>query len=205
MPWRRAARNEKRHQGFQLTEAFSMIWSRLFAPKRESQRDAAVLYRAIVAQARQPVFYTAYGVPDSVDGRFELLSLHMFTVLHRLKSGAPEARELGQTLFDTMFGDMDRSLREMGAGDLGVGKRVRAMAEGLYGRMAAYEAGLTDEAAMTAALRRNLYGTLRDREPAVAALQGLGTYLRASVERLASCPVDQLAAGNVTFPDVPPV
>src|SRR5258708_13546969 len=93
----------------------------------------------------------------------------MFAILYRLKAETGAAG-LSQDLFDTMFADMDRSLREMGVGDLGVGRRVRAMAEALYGRMAAYEAGLAaDDATLSAALRRDLYGSLRAGAPAAGA------------------------------------
>jgi cytochrome b pre-mRNA-processing protein 3 len=181
-----------------------MILSRLFKTKASLEEVAASLYRTLVAQARQPRFYADYGVPDSVDGRFELLGLHMFFVLHRLKAGDAAAAELAQVLFDTMFGDMDRSLREMGAGDLGVGKRVRAMAEGLYGRMAAYEAGLaTDDTALAAALRRNLYGTVKEGEPSAAALRGLCAYIRETAQHVGGQTQAQLAQGEITFPAVP--
>lgn len=184
-----------------------MNW-RLF-PSRESKSVgvvAASLYRAVVEQSRRPDFYTGYGVPDSLDGRFELIALHMFVVLHRLKDGDEAARRLSQDLFDTMFGDMDRSLREMGVGDLGVGKRVRAMAEALYGRIAAYEAGIAgDDAVLTAALQRNLYGTLKGGEPRATAGAALCAYLRAAVRELAAQPPARLAAGDVMFPPIPPL
>jgi cytochrome b pre-mRNA-processing protein 3 len=167
-------------------------------------QHAAALYRTIVEQARQPIFYTAYGVPDTLDGRFEVIALHMFLVLHRLKTDDPAARELSQVLFDTMFGDMDRSLREMGVTDLGVGRRVRAMAEGLYGRMAAYEAGLAaEDSVMAPALRRNLYGTLGDAEPTAAALSAACRYVRTAARELAVLPLQRLMAGDVMFPAVP--
>lgn len=167
---------------------------------------AASLYRAVVAQARQPVFYAAYGVPDTLDGRFELIALHMFLVLHRLKSGDEPARQLAQELFDTMFADMDRSLREMGVGDLGVGRRVRAMGEALYGRIAAYEAGLEgDDSVLTAGLRRNLYGTLKGSEPPAAALSAWCGYLRAAVRELAGQEMPRLLSGDITFPAILPL
>src|SRR5258708_38562126 len=127
----------------------------------------------------------------------------MFAILYRLKAETGAAG-LSQDLFDTMFADMDRSLREMGVGDLGVGRRVRAMAEALYGRMAAYEAGLAaDDATLSAALRRNLYGSLGADAPAAGA--ALCAYVRSSVRNLAGQSVEQLRTGNVTFPEVPPV
>jgi cytochrome b pre-mRNA-processing protein 3 len=176
-----------------------MVLTRLFGSKRNEVAER--LYDAIVAQARQPAFYANYGVPDTVDGRFEMISLHMFLVLHRLKREGPAAAELAQDLFDTMFDDMDRSLREMGAGDLGVGKRVRAMGEGLYGRIAAYEAGLAaGDAELTEALRRNLFGTV---ESTLVVAGPLCAYIRAAAAILAEQPAASLACGTVRFPPVP--
>src|SRR5262245_1412590 len=154
--------------------------SRLFR-RAPAVPDAAPLYAAAVAQARQPAFYAQQGVPDTVDGRFELVALHVFLVLQRLKA-EPQAAPFAQGLFDTMFGDMDRNLREMGVGDLSVGKKVKAMAQGLYGRIAAYETGLTEgDAALQGALRRNLYGTLPDAAaPTEAQLAAMAAYLRTS-------------------------
>ena len=83
---------------------------------------AESLYTNAVAAARNEVFYAEYGVPDTVDGRFEMISLHVYVLLRRLKSLGAEGKKLSQNLFDTMFDDMDRTLREMGAGDLGVGR-----------------------------------------------------------------------------------
>lgn len=85
--------------------------------------SAHSLYLRVVAQARQPAFYADFGVPDTVDGRFDLVVLHVFLVLHRLKQDHPQASDLAQALFDTLFQDMDQSLRELGAGDMG-GKSV---------------------------------------------------------------------------------
>ncbi len=156
--------------------------------------SAAILYATVVAQARQPGFYAVHGVPDTVDGRFEMIALHMFLVLRRLK--AASEGEMAQQLFDTMFRDMDRSLREMGAGDLGVGHRVRAMAEGLYGRMAAYEAGLHgDDEILAAALRRNVFGTVPEPGPTPAALRSLCDYLRLAMANLRGLPISEVCAG----------
>src|SRR5262245_5163238 len=99
------------------------------------------LYARIVEQARCATFYAEGGVPDTLDGRFEMVALHCFLLLRRLKDGG-QAQRLGQAIVDLMFDDMDAALREMGAGDLGVGRRVRRMAEGFRGRTAAYDHGL---------------------------------------------------------------
>ena len=168
--------------------------------RRDRQRIARSLYGSSVTAARACNFYAQWGVPDTVQGRFEMIALHMFLVLQRLKAAGED--ELAQQLFDTMFADMDHSLREMGAGDLGVGRRVRAMAEGLYGRIAAYEAGLDDggDRELAAALRRNLFGTVPDPGPSAVALQSLCGYLRAAALNLRSQSAAAIAAGSLQFP-----
>lgn len=174
---------------------------RLFQGARPAGQAAESLYATVVAQARRPEFYAAWDVPDTVDGRFDMIALHMFLVLHRLKQDGAAAAETSQALFDAMFADMDRSLREMGAGDLGVGRRVRAMAEGLYGRIAAYEAGLAaDDVALAAALRRNVFGTVPDPGPPVRAMSALCGYLRAAASALARQDARQIVKGRVEFP-----
>lgn len=154
------------------------------------------LYTAAVTQARRPEFYRDAEVPDSLDGRFDLVALHVFLVLRRLKAEGEAGRELGQAVFDVFVADMDQSLREMGVGDLGVGRRVKAMAQGLYGRLAAYEAGLASEAALAAALRRNLYGTVRPSDEAVVRM---AAYVCREAESLAVRPFAALAAGDLVF------
>ena len=164
--------------------------------QRRTQRVAALAaYARIVERARDPSFYVDWGVPDTLDGRFELLALHAFLVLNRLKR-EPAASAFAQELFDTMFADLDGALREMGAGDLGVGRRVKAMAQGFYGRIAAYERGLGKEPELLAALRRNLFGTAApsDEKLALAA-----AYVRRQVGALSAQPVAALMAGLVAF------
>ena len=130
---------------------------------RSSKAQVAVdrIYRIAVDQARTSDLYEKYGVPDTVDGRFEMVTLHIFLVLRRLKGAKSPGRDISQALFDYMFEDMDLSLREMGAGDMGIGKRVKAMVQAFYGRVASYEDGLTatgDE--LTKAIERNVFGTV---------------------------------------------
>ncbi|MCC7273823.1 MAG: ubiquinol-cytochrome C chaperone family protein [Alphaproteobacteria bacterium] len=178
-----------------------MRLARLFTRKDRHARAAADLYLAVVGQARAPAFYARLAVPDTLDGRFELIALHAFLVLHRLADAPGRTRELGQALFDLLFADMDRNLREMGAGDLGVGKRVQRMAEAFYGRIAAYREGLAgDDAALRAAVRRNLYGTVIDR-PAPAA--AMAAYMRAATTLLAAQDLAALESGRVRFPAPP--
>ncbi len=168
---------------------------------RRNERRAAVhaAYGRIVEQARHPAFYLDWGVPDTLDGRFEVLALHAFLVLNRLKREASMTSAFAQDLFDTMFADLDRGLREMGASDIGVGRHVKAMARAFYGRIAAYEPGLADDAALRAALRRNLYGTVSPSEEQVATL---ASYMRRQAQALAAQPVAALLAGELTFAPV---
>ena len=108
--------------------------------------------------ARQPAYFDRFAVADDVDGRFDMLSL-VVAIMRRLKKMGESGRVLSQQLFDTMFADMDLSLREMGAGDIGVSKRVRVMAEAFIGRLDVYLVAIdaADRAALSAALKRNLF------------------------------------------------
>jgi len=114
------------------------------------------IYGMIVTQAREPLFYRDLGVPDTVNGRFDLLLLHLWLVLRRLKSVAA-GTALSQALFDHFCGDMDDNLREMGVGDLAVPKRMQAFGEAFYGRSTAYDMALTDgHEALAQALCKNI-------------------------------------------------
>jgi cytochrome b pre-mRNA-processing protein 3 len=162
-------------------------------------REAATrAYGAVVEYARRPVFFTDFDVPDTIDGRFELICLHAFLYLHRLKSEGDPGAALGQFFFDLMFADFDRSLRELGTGDLSVGREVKQMAQAFYGRIHAYESGLdaAADADLHAALRRNLYGTAA---PSDAQLGAMATYLRDEAARLVRQDAAELLAGTVTF------
>jgi cytochrome b pre-mRNA-processing protein 3 len=128
---------------------------------RQSSPDRNIrdLYGAIVAQARAPAFYTGYGVPDAVQGRFDLIVLHLVLVLAGLGQEDGPARAIGQKLFDEFCRDLDDNLREMGVGDLAVPKRMKSFAEAFYGRQAAYLAALaaSDQRELENALARNIF------------------------------------------------
>ena len=129
-----------------------MILSKLFARKPDT---AMRLYEAIVASARQEKFYTEMDVPDTLDGRFDMIVLHLFLVLDRLRG---EAGDMKQKLTDVFFKDLDRTLREMGVGDLSVAKKIRPMAEAFAGRIKAYALALEQgDETLIGALRRNVY------------------------------------------------
>jgi cytochrome b pre-mRNA-processing protein 3 len=163
-----------------------------------SAREAAdIAYRRVVEQARQAVFFTDYGVPDTLDGRFELICLHAFLYLHRLKADRPQASPFCQSFFDRMFADFDRSMREMGVGDLSVGKQVKRMARAFYGRILSYEAGLAgDDSALAVALTRNVFGTVSAPE---CAADDMAAYVRRAVRALRSQPTADLLVGDISF------
>jgi cytochrome b pre-mRNA-processing protein 3 len=163
---------------------------------RSSTRDAADLaYRCVAEQARRPIFFTEYGVPDTVDGRFELICLHAFLYLYRLKAERPRPSRLCQEFFDRMFADFDLAMREMGTGDLSVGKQVKRMARAFYGRISAYEKGLAgDDSALHAALARNVFGTVPGWTPGPMA-----SYVRDAVRELGGQPAAELLAGRIVF------
>jgi len=184
-----------------------MIFSRLFKADA-AQLKGRDLYEAAVQQARQPVFYAELGIPDTLDGRFEAILLHVWLVLRRIRlANVPTdalsvaSGKVSQAVFDSMIGDMDRSLREMGVGDLRVGKRVKAMAKSFYGHVQAYDAGLEGSTAdLTAALRRNVYGTSELEAAALdGAVDGLVQYVEKAVSLLDNQPIEAIIDGKVTF------
>jgi cytochrome b pre-mRNA-processing protein 3 len=124
----------------------------LFSRSKQRRESAARIYAALLARAREPVFFARLGVPDSLDGRFDLLTLHAWLVLERLPAG----RGLAQDLIDTIFTGFDEALRELGAGDIAMLRRMKQFAGAFYGRLEAYGEA-QDEAALAAALSRNLY------------------------------------------------
>ena len=120
-----------------------MLWpfNHFRKPREPLRGTIEAIYGMIVTQAREPSFYRDLGVPDTVNGRFDLLVLHLWMVLRRLKSLEGGA-DLSQVLFDRFCDDMDANLREMGVGDLTVPKRMQAFGEAFYGRAAAYDRAL---------------------------------------------------------------
>ncbi len=168
----------------------------LFGQSKPDVRVKAA-YDAIVSAAREPALYREYGVPDTFDGRFESLVLHMHLVLRRLKGGPQSASRFAQNLFDTMFDAMDVDLREMGAGDMGVGKRVKDMARAFYGRAAAYDAALDDpERALPQALERNLLATT---EVDPETVKQLTRYVREQIEHLQGLSVETIMSADLSF------
>ena len=170
----------------------------IFKLFRRTPRDTiACLYGTIVAQARLPAFYQIYGVPDTVNGRLEMIMLHTVLFLRRLESEAVPIRALGQGLFDQFCRDMDDSMREMGVGDLAVPRNMRRIGEAFYGRQAAYRVALEapDDEPLAAALDRNVFADGAESGPALR----LAVYVREAVRRLAA--QDGFESAQLAFPD----
>lgn len=168
---------------------------RLF--RKSAATDAVyAVYSAIVAQSRQPRFYADWGVPDTVTGRFDMICLHLALLFRRLRNEGKDVAAFSQGVFDLFFRDMDRSLREMGAGDLGVPKKIRKMGNIFYGLLASLNEAMdrNDPAAVEAVLVRNVFGG----QPAEGAAP-LAAYLIAEARKLAAQPVDSITAGRIAL------
>lgn len=172
---------------------------------RRSETRATIerLYGAIVAQARQPAFYTDFCVPDTVEGRLELMMLHTFLLCRRLSGGTPAERAVSQEVFDLFLADLDRTLREMGIGDLSVPKKMKKIGRAFYDRTAAYDAALADPAGdLAQVLARNIFDRYEGATPAgaAAAMAALADYVRASEAALAAQPQEAFLRGEAAFP-----
>lgn len=175
------------------------LLARSRGPRPDEAAPAAFrLYQRIVEQARQPIFYTQLAVPDTPDGRFDMVMVHAALVLRRLRQDRDATADAAQALFDLMFADMDQNLREMGVGDLAVGKRVKAMAQAFYGRLASYGSALDagDDRQLADALRRNVY---RHCEATAASVERLARYVAREAAALDEVPAAALIAGEVRF------
>lgn len=171
-------------------------FARWFSPASDVTR-AHALYIALVGQARQPFFYEKLGVPDTLDGRFDMILLHLSLYVERMKNEDASYQPLTGMLLETFVQDMDRSLREMGIGDTGVAKRVKKMANALNGRLSIY-AGCDNAETLKEALRRNVYGTID--EVSDDLLNQLTDYVtRAQASLAAQAPAD-LASASFRFP-----
>lgn len=173
---------------------------------RSSNNSVYAVYGSAVAQARDPAFYLDVPVPDTVDGRFEMIILHVFLLIDRLRGQGDKATDLCQQLFDTLFDDMDRSLREMGVGDLSVGKKINTMAEAFYGRAGAYQDALDkeDREELIAALTRNIFPEVSTENVSRDGIDKLADYLVANRLELAGQAVDDIIVGKITFVPLAP-
>jgi cytochrome b pre-mRNA-processing protein 3 len=168
--------------------------------RRSGTSSTDKLYGSIVAQARLPVFYRSIGIPDSLEGRFALLSLHLFAVLHRLKGEGAPALALAQELVDRFSKDMETVLRELGVSDLRIPKRVRDLTASSLALLEGYETAYTEgDTAFAASIAASLP---LDPEHAGPSSERLASYLRASVKQLEQQPLASLQEGTLDFPEV---
>lgn len=152
------------------------------------------LHAEIAAAARDPVFFGAYSISDTFEGRFEVLTLHAWLALHRLSALPPPAPELAQDLTDMVFRHFDVALRELGVGDTSVPKHMCRLAEAFLGRCAAYDAAQrAGSEALLAALARNVYAGAGD-------ARRLAHYVEAADRALACAPIAAFSRGPVPFP-----
>ena len=173
----------------------------VFGLFRRRSRDAEhKVYCEIVAQARQPAFYSALLVPDTVDGRFDMIIAHAVLFFRRLRNENAEVSEFSQNVFDLFFHDMDASLREMGVSDTRVPKKIKAMGEAFYGRADAYIPAIDadDDKALAAALGRNIY---TDTKEPVAQLR-LARYLIAAARNLENLSTKDLVGAAISWPGI---
>lgn len=164
------------------------------------RKQAAGLYQAALAQSRNPAFYDALGVADTMDGRFDLLCLHVFLLIDRLDRFSTEGRKLGQALFDAMFKRMDLDLREMGIGDLGVPKHMQKMMKAFNGRRHVYYTALQNgnTPALELAIARNVFRIEGEAVP--SGVEPLADYMERSYEILNAATLEDFQFAHIGFP-----
>jgi cytochrome b pre-mRNA-processing protein 3 len=175
-----------------------MAFADFFRRSRPHEDAALTLYRSMVEKARDPAFYAALGVPDTVNGRFDMLVIHAMLVLRRLRGGGVLADQTGKAMLELLFRDMDQSLREMGIGDMGVGRHIKKMAKAMFGRADAYEAGLDsgEPGAIAQVLKDNIY---RQGAPAEAVVAQMADYMRRADAHTQREDVAEIAAGRINL------
>jgi cytochrome b pre-mRNA-processing protein 3 len=171
----------------------------IFGLFRGRDRNLAIadgLYAAVAEASRNPALYRELGVPDTIDGRFDCLTVHAFLVVRRLRELPSPADELAQDLVNAIFRQFDAALRELGVGDLTVPKRMKDMAAAFAGRTKAYDEAFADDDALLAALRRNVYGAAA---ASAGQAEGLLRYVRDSASLLSGQGFDAFVAGRPAF------
>lgn len=168
-----------------------------FFRKRDPyERAGFELYGKAVTAARNPYLFEALGVPDTIDGRFDAICLHVFLLIRHITAQGETARPLAQAVFDAMFNDMDINLREMGVSDLSVGKRNRAMWEAFHGRSAAYTQAWDAPGQLAVSIARNVW---RGADPPSGAAEAMARLAYAQADHLATQPLQALSRGIVSL------
>ncbi len=208
---------------------FGFLFKGFSRYSKVDQLAADDMYAAALSHSRMPDFYIRYGVPDSFDGRFEMLVLHIYLIFYKLRKHK-KYKDLSQCVFNRTFKDMELTLREIGVGDVGIPKHMKKMMYAFNGRMHAYRqaiemgnkkdgvmvnaadtgsfgSGSSDEGnsdksgddLLFAALRRNVYGTVEKVSKAVVV--DMEEYVLATLKHLDALDTDFFALGNVSFID----
>ncbi len=178
------------------------MFSWLFSSSK-SKKTAYKLYGKLVDQAREPAFYKDFGVDDTIDGRFDMIVLHLFIVERRLSLEGDATALIRRQLQEAMFADMDRSLRELGVGDMGIGKEVKKMGVAWFGRLKAYGGALDEDdpkVALSAALSRNLY---RSEEGNAPMAKLMADYVISNSKKFAGYPAADVLNLNFDFASLP--
>jgi cytochrome b pre-mRNA-processing protein 3 len=177
-------------------EIEAAMLKRLFRP-HPSHDVGRALYAAVVEQSRLPALYEGFGVPDTVEGRFEIYTLHVVLLLDRLNQAGDASKAASQALFDTYVKGLDHALREMGVGDLSVGKKMRRLGEAFFGRVKSYHAAfaaLPDGGPLRDLLKRTVYA-----DADTAQLAALADYVTAQREHLDAAPLEGFLQGRVDW------
>jgi cytochrome b pre-mRNA-processing protein 3 len=173
-----------------------MVFGQFFKARKRNKWAVDKLHQSILNQGLRPDFYFEGGARDNFSGRFEMTSLHASLVFRRLRTAGAAGKDLAQECFDALFDGFDEALRDIGTGDLTVGKKIRKMGEAFYGRNKAYDEALTDTSsdnALSGALHRNL--GLDE-----AATGRFVRYIRAVEEMLKRHTDEQMLSGEVNWP-----
>jgi cytochrome b pre-mRNA-processing protein 3 len=172
-----------------------------FSSSKRAERQAAErIYAATLAAARRPAFYLDCGVPDTLQGRFEMVALHLFPVLHRLMHEPGDDPELARLISEHFVNDMDSAFREMGVGDLSVPKRMKTLYGSFAGRISAYGSAVGEgQARLAEAIGRNVFPDAPQHDHAAV----LAAYLGAAVTAVGAADLAALRSGDVPFPAPP--
>ncbi|MBT5187724.1 MAG: hypothetical protein HOH19_12460 [Kordiimonadaceae bacterium] len=174
---------------------FDFMWK-----KKRLNNAAHRLFCDVIEQSRFTTFYQNFDVEDTLDGRFDIMAIHMSIILYKLDQHKEfeDAKVVKRIIQEIMFDNLDLSLREIGVGDLGVGKKIKVMAEAFYGRMKVYQALFENKSydKMAETLKRNLY---RGAEIENKILSGMTKYVYYQCDKIINQPIEQILKGNITF------
>ena len=174
---------------------------RILSQRRDRRKAAERIYAVSMEAARHPTLFRDYGLPDTLQGRFESLTLHLFAVLHRLMHDPGDDPALARLISESLVTHMDATFREMGVGDTIVPKRMTALYQSFAGRIDAYTRAWEEgDEALAAAIGRNVFPDGGKKADATV----LCAYLKAAVAAVRKVPLDELRSGARPFPEPPP-